>query len=118
MSVRLEKIANLIKEELSLIFLHKIQDPDLGLLTITKVKVSPDIRIAKVYFSIYQKENREKILEKINDLKGFIRGQLAQKVKIRYVPELNFYVDDTMDYVEKIEDLFKKIHENDNKRDE
>lgn len=118
MSIRREKIEHLIKEELSLIFLHKLQDPELGLLTITKVTVSPDVSIAKVYFSVYQKENREMILEKVNDLKGLIRGQLSQKVKLRHTPELNFYIDDTLDYVEKIENLFKKLHENDKQSDE
>ena len=113
MSVRQEKIETLIKEELSLIFLHKIQDPKLGLITITKVKVSPDIRVAKVYFSALQKENREGILEKVNSINGLIRSQLAQKIRLRYVPELHFYVDDTMDYVEKMENIFKKIHEDD-----
>lgn len=113
MSIRKEKIEHLIKEELSLIFLHKLQDPELGLLTITKVTVSPDVSIAKVYFSVYQKENREMILAKVNDLKGLIRGQLSQKVKLRHTPELHFFIDDTLDYVEKMEDLFKKLHEDD-----
>jgi ribosome-binding factor A len=118
MSIRKEKIEHLIKEELSLIFLHKLQDPELGLLTITKVTVSPDVSIAKVYFSVYQKENREMILEKVNDLKGLIRGQLSQKVKLRHTPELHFFIDDTLDYVEKMEDLFKKLHEDDKQSNE
>jgi len=118
MSIRREKIENLIKEEISLIFLYKIQDPELGLITITNVKVSPDIRIAKVYFSVYDKDKREMILEKINELNGFIRSQLASKIKLRFVPELNFYIDDTLDYVEKMENLFKKIHRDDNQENE
>ncbi len=118
MSIRKEKIEHLIKEELSLIFLHKLQDPELGLLTITKVTVSPDVSIAKVYFSVYQKESREMILEKVNDLKGLIRGQLSQKVKLRHTPELYFFIDDTLDYVEKMEDLFKKLHEDDKQSNE
>lgn len=119
MSVRLDKVASLIKEEISLIFLYKIQDPALGLITITNVKISPDLKVAKVYISIYQKEKREELLQKVNDIKGFIRTQLAQRVKnLRFVPELNFYIDDTLDYVEKIDGLFKEIHKNDNKKDE
>ena len=113
MSVRQEKIEMLIKEELSLIFLHKIQDPKLGLVTISKVKVSPDVRVAKIYFSVLQREKRDDILKKVNNLNGLIRSQLAQKVRLRYMPELHFYIDDTMDYVEKMENIFKKIHEDD-----
>lgn len=118
MSIRREKIEHLIREELSLIFLHKIQDPEIGLLTITKVKVSPDVGVAKVYFSVFEKEKRESILEKVNELKGSIRGILSQKVKLRHTPELHFYIDDTLDYVEKMENLFKKLHEDDKQSDE
>ena len=119
MSIRLEKVSRLIKEEISLIFLHKVQDPALGLLTITGVKVSPDLRNAKVYISIYQKEKRDELLQKVNDIKGFIKGQLANRIKnLRFVPDLTFYIDDTLDYVEKMDGLFKEIHKNDNKSDE
>lgn len=112
-SFRLNKVAGLIKDELSLIFLHKIQDSELGLITITSCKVSPDLRHARVYLSVYDKEKRLKVLEKVNELKGWIRSQLAGRIQIRFVPELAFYIDDTMDYVEKIEGIFKKIHASD-----
>lgn len=116
MSVRLEKVATLIKEEISLIFLHKIQDPALGLITVTNVKVSPDLKNARVYLSVYEREKREQIMEKVEELSSFIRGQLAGRIKhLRSVPELQFFIDDTLDYVEKMDNLFKKIHEDDNK---
>jgi len=119
MSVRLDKVASLVKEEISLIFLHKIQDPSLGLITITSVKVSPDLKNAKVYISIYNKEKRDELLQKVNDIKGFIKSQLAQRIKnFRFIPDLAFYIDDTLDYVEKMDGLFKEIHKNDNKNNE
>ncbi len=115
MSIRLEKIAELIKEELSLIFLYKIQDPSLGMLTVTSVKVTPDLKNARVYISILEKENKEEKINKLNKIKGYIRGQLASKVNhLRNIPDLDFYLDDTLDYVEKIENIFKKIHKDDN----
>jgi len=117
-SIRLEKVSRIIKEEISLIFLHKIQDPELGLVTITNVKLTPDLKLAKVYVSIFDKEKRESCLEKITELRGMVRGELARKITLKTVPELMFYIDDTLDYVEKMEGLFKKIHENDNKEDE
>lgn len=115
-SVRLEKVAHLIKDELSLIFLHKIQDPHIGIITVTNLKVSPDLRHARVYLSVYDKEKRPLVLEKVNEMKGWIRSQLAGRIQIRFVPELDFFIDDTLDYVEKMEGLFKKIHENDNEK--
>lgn len=114
MSVRIEKIAHMIKEEVSLIFLHKLKDPAFSILTITDVKVTPDLKIAKIYVSVFEKEKRELVLGKINAINKTIRTILAQKINIKSVPELHFYIDDTIDYVEKIENLFKKISENDN----
>ena len=116
-SFRVDKVASLIKDELSLIFLHKIQDSNLGLITVTNLKISPDLRHARVYLSVYDKEKRPEVLEKVNELKGMIRSELAGRIQIRFVPELDFFIDDTLDYVEKIEGIFKKIHENDNKKD-
>lgn len=112
-SYRLDKVAHLIKDELSLIFLHKIQDSNLGIITVTNLKVSPDLRHARVYLSVYNKEKRPEVLDKVNELKGWIRSQLAGRIQIRFVPELDFFIDDTLDYVEKMEGLFKKIHAED-----
>jgi len=113
MSHRIDKVEHLIKEEISLIFLHKLQDPAFGLVTITSVKVSPDLKIAKVYISVFQKENRTLVLEKAETISGYIRTQLAHRIRLRFTPELKFFIDDTLDYVEKIEGLIKKIHQND-----
>ena len=68
--------------------------------------------------SVFEKEKREEVLEKVNSKMGFIRSELASRIRIKFTPELKFFLDDTLDYVEKIEGLIKKIHENDNKGDE
>lgn len=116
MSHRIDKIENLIKEEISLIFLLKLQNLDSSLVTITHVRVSADLKIAKVYVSIFEKDRREEVFEKIKSKTKFIRSELASRITIKFVPELKFFLDDTLDYVEKIEELIKKIHENDDKK--
>ena len=116
MSHRIDKIEHLIKEEISLIFLYKMDDPALSLITITNVKVSPDLKMVKIYLSVFDKGKREIVLEKVKASTGYIRSALAQRIKIRYVPELKFFIDDTIDYVEKIENLIKKIHDDDDKQ--
>ncbi len=116
MAYRLEKISHLIKEEMSLIFLQKLQDPTFGLVTITNVKVSADLKIAKIYISVMKKEKRDVVMEKVNSINGLLRNQLAQRIKIKFVPELKFFIDDTLDYVEKINYLIKKIHETDDNK--
>lgn len=117
MSFRLEKISKLIKEEISLIFLHKIQDTSIGLVTVTKVVISPDLRNAKIYLSVFPNDKRESSVTKVNEMHGFIRTELAARMTTRYVPDLKFLLDDSADYVEHIDTLLKKIHENDNQTD-
>lgn len=116
MSYRIDKVEHLIKEEISLIFLHKLSNMDLGFVTITNVRVSPDIKTAKIYLSVLEKEKRELVLDKIEAKKGYIRTELAHRVRIKFIPELKFFLDDTLDYVEKIEGLIKKIHEDDDNK--
>lgn len=116
MSYRIDKVEHLIKEEISLIFLHKLSDMDLGFVTITNVRVSPDLKLAKIYLSVLEKEKRELVLDKIDHKKGFIRTELAHRIRIKFIPELKFFLDDTLDYVEKIEGLIKKIHEEDDNK--
>jgi ribosome-binding factor A len=114
MSHRIDKVEHLIKEEISLIFLHKLSNLDLGFITITNVRLSPDLKIARIYLSVLEKEKRSLVLDKIEDKKGYIRTELAHRIRIKFIPELKFFLDDTLDYVEKIEGLIKKIHEDDN----
>ncbi len=116
MSHRIDKVEHLIKEEISLIFLHKLSDMNLGFVTITNVKLSPDLKIARIYLSVLEKEKRALVLDKIEVKKGYIRTELAHRVRMKFIPELKFFVDDTLDYVEKIEGLIKKIHEDDNNK--
>ncbi|NWF50181.1 MAG: 30S ribosome-binding factor RbfA [Ignavibacteriaceae bacterium] len=116
MSHRIDKVESLIKEEISLIFLYKFHEPSLGLVTVTNVKVSADLRIAKIYVSVLEKEKRTAAMDLINSKNGFIRSELASRVRIKFIPELKFFLDDTLDYVEKIEDIFKKIHEEDDNK--
>ncbi|MCL4549124.1 MAG: 30S ribosome-binding factor RbfA, partial [Bacteroidetes bacterium] len=71
----------------------------------------------KVYLSVYEKDKRNDVLKRVNEIKGMIRSELASRIKMRFVPELHFFIDDTLDYVEKIEGLFKKIHSEDKTND-
>jgi ribosome-binding factor A len=120
MSRRTERVEKLIKEEISLIFLHKLkdklQDSEIGFVTVTDVKVSADLKIAKIYISVLDRKKREAVLEKIKLKTGLVRSLLASRIRIKFTPELKFFIDDTLDYVEKIEGLIKKIHEDDDNK--
>ena len=114
MGHRVARLESQIKDELSMIMLLRYHDREFGLITITSVKLSPDLKVAKVYFSVFDKEQRKNALEKITAEIPAIRHELASKIRVRFMPELRFFVDDTSDYVEKIEGLLKQIHKNDN----
>ena len=117
---RIDKVEKLLKEELSNIFLFKLKNSSIGFITITNVKATPDLKKAKVYLSVFDKNKREFVLGKVKRQLKAIRSELASRISLKYCPELDFYIDDTQDYVEKIENLIKKVHsqsdrENDNK---
>ena len=107
-SKRQLQVAELIKEELAKLIQHKFNGliPK-RLLTITIVRMSSDLSIAKVYLSIFPSTDCDKIIKEINNNVVKIRYELGKVVRndLRIVPELVFYVDDSLDYVEKIEKL-------------
>jgi ribosome-binding factor A len=115
-SYRADKVEQLIKQQISNIFLQKLSDQQLGFVTVTNVKVSPDLKIAKIYISVLEKEKRHFVLDKLEYNVGQIRTELANRIRIKFVPELKFFIDDTLDYVEKIEGLLSKIHKENDKR--
>lgn len=111
-SYRVDKVEKLIKEEISNILLQKMIEPELGFITVTNVKVSADLKIAKIYLSVLEKEKRVLALDRVNLKIKQIRTELAHRIYLKFVPELKFFLDDTLDYVEKIEGLIEKIHKN------
>ena len=112
-SHRIDKVEQLIKKEVSSIFLYKIQQPELGFITITNVKVSPDLKMAKIYLSVLEKEKRALVLDRIDNKTKFIRTELAHRISLKFVPEIKFFIDDTLDLVEKIEGLIDRIRKED-----
>lgn len=115
-SYRVDKVEKLIKEEISYILLHKFQDMELGFITVTNVKVSPDLKVAKIYLSVLEKEKRDFVLDRLNYRIGQIRTELAHRIRIKFIPEIKLFLDNTLDYVEKIEGLLNEIQrQNDNK---
>lgn len=104
------RISRLIQKDLGEILQHSGRDWTPGaLITVTKVYVTTDLSIARVYLSIFGKDARE-VLNLIEMKAGEIRKQLGMRVKnqLRHVPELRFFIDDSLDYIENIESLLKK----------
>ena len=119
MSVRSEKVGSLIKEELGMLFQRNFSMTEYGFLTVTDVVMSPDLKVAKVYVSIFSSEERKKkCFTKLEAQKQSIRSMLGHAVRLRYTPEIIFYLDETLDRAMKLEGIFHKIHEDESKKEE
>ena len=113
-SKRQKQVGQLVMEELSIIFQREgFNIVDGGMVSISKVAVTPDLLEARVYLSFFQVKDPAKLLHTIKERSWDIRKQLGNRVKdqLRRVPDLVFYNDDTLDYVFKMEELFKKIND-------
>lgn len=107
---RLDRINEELKKEISHIITFDIKDPNLtGLISITKVKTTPDLKYARVYISIINEKNKKESLRILKKSSGYIRTEVAKKLNMRYTPELVFEFDDAIEYGSKIDELIKKV---------
>ena len=109
-TTRQNKISRLIQKELSEIFLLQTKAMHGVLVSVSVVRISPDMSYARVYLSIFPSGKSEEIIKNINDNTKSIRFELGNRVRhqLRIIPELMFFVDDSLDYVEKIDKLLKE----------
>ncbi|MBW1972113.1 MAG: 30S ribosome-binding factor RbfA [Deltaproteobacteria bacterium] len=111
---RAKRVGVLIQEELSRILLKETGDPRLKSVTITEVKMSKDLRIAKIYFTTMgNKQEKTKSLTALKKAGGYLKHQMGEKLELRYMPELFFYIDESLEYGEHIENLLKEVLKDD-----
>jgi ribosome-binding factor A len=116
---RQKQVAGVILKELNEIFLRMgLNMVEGGMVSIASIKITPDLFDARVYLSFFQVKDSEAALEKIKERSSEIRGDLGKKVRhqLRSIPQLTFYIDDTLDYVFKIETLLDNIKKEDKKQ--
>lgn len=93
---------------------QELKDPLIGMTTVTSIKLTDDLKSARVYVSIIGGENaRENTLRGLERATPWIRMELGHRMDLKYVPNLKFYYDETMDYAENIQSLLRKIHSKD-----
>ena len=108
---RSEKVADLIQKEISQMLVKSIKDPRIGFVTITKVSVSDDFRLAKVYFSVAGTvKERERSMKGLDSAKGYVRKELGRRIRLRYTPEIMFQFDPSIEYAIHMEELIQSIH--------
>jgi len=109
-SKRQQRISRLLQKDLGEIFQHEVRNLSKGaMITVTKVNVTSDLAISRVYLSIFGTEDKLALLEKIKDHKNEIKYKLGNRIRhqLRVVPDLEFYEDDSLDYIDNIDRLLK-----------
>ncbi len=114
-SRRQRQVAELVHRELSQILLFEAKDPRVTDITITDVEVTADLQLARVYFTVIGgEEQTQEALDGLLHAKGYLRSQLAGRLELRLTPDLDFEVDRSAVYAQRIEALLEQIAQNDN----
>lgn len=111
MSVKTQRIGSNFVKEISYIIMEEVKDPDIKFVTITGCDVTNDLSYAKVYFTVLNKEYKEKTITALNRAADFIEIELSKRVDIRKMPNISFHYDESIEYGENIERKIKEINE-------
>ena len=107
---RLGRIDEELKKEISNIINYELNNPKItGLISVTRAKITPDLKYAKVYVSILNSKNVKDTLANLKRSSGFIRSEIAKRINLRITPEIIFVLDDSMEYGAKIDQILKEI---------
>jgi ribosome-binding factor A len=110
---RSQRVSDLLREEIADIIFFKLKDPRIGFMTVTGVDVTDDLKIAIVYVSILKEEEKQSTLEVLHAAKSFIRSELSKRLKMKFIPSIDFRLDTSAEYGSRIEQLLHEIKEKD-----
>lgn len=114
---RVRKVEIAIQKELGEILQREIKDPRIGFVTVTKVKVTPDLRIANIYISIYDSdEEKEQSIKGLESAKKYIRSLLGKRLDLKFTPEIKFFFDESIEEGIRISKLISEIKEKEGKK--
>ena len=110
MSVRIARLRELFKEEISIILQREMKDPRIGFVSITDVELSQDLRHAKVFVSILgDAEAKTKTMAGLGNARGFVRKELGRRIRLRYTPEVMFRLDDSIERGVRVQRLLRQV---------
>jgi ribosome-binding factor A len=111
-SHRAERVADLIRQELSKLLERDVKDPRVGFVTVTRVELTRDLRSARVAVTVLGEDPQKKdSLKGLSAAQGFLRHELAQRLGLRYTPQLAFHLDEALESEQRIEELLRQIRE-------
>ncbi len=114
---RADKVAEALKKEISSIIQFELKDPRLGFITVTRLILTTDLRYAKVYYSILGSEPQKKnTIDALESARGYMRKLVGERVKLRFVPEIIFKLDKSVEYSIHIQEELEKIKKEDESR--
>ena len=117
--LRIEKLQELIKQEMSKMLLREIKDPRIGFVTVTDVEMTGDLREAKIYVSVMGDEKKvQDTLKGLKSALGFIRREIGKRIRLRFTPEISFALDTSLDYSEHIQKILLDIEKEGTNKDE
>ncbi len=117
--LRVEKVQELMKQEVSQMILRELKDPRIGFVTVTQVELTGDLREAKIYVSIMGSEQQIKdCWQGLQSALGFIRREIGRRIRLRYTPEISFALDKSLDYSAHIQELLLKIKTEEQQKEE
>lgn len=109
MRFRQRRVGDQLREHLAQLLMHEVKDPGLGFVTVTEVRMSPDLAHARVYVSVLgDAAQREQSLESLGRAAGYLRTEVGRRMRLRHTPLLNFVADDTLDRSDRIEELLRQ----------
>lgn len=109
-TIKLERINNNLKKEISYILANDVKDSNIRFVTVTAVKTSSDLSYAKVYITVLNEEYKSDTLKALKSAKGYIKKELATRIQIRQIPNLDFVYDESINYGNSIENIINEIH--------
>jgi ribosome-binding factor A len=110
MKYRRERMQDVLREEISIIVQQEIKDPGLGFITIIDVRMTEDLKFAKVYYSVYgSDEEKEQTAEALKRAKSYVRHLVGERVRMKYTPEITFVYDTDQERAARIDDILKKV---------
>lgn len=110
---RSQRVSDLLREEVADIIFFKLKDPRIGFLTVTGADVTDDLKIAIVYVSILKEEERKSTLDILQSARSFIRSELSKRLKMKFIPSIDFRLDTSAEYGNRIEQLLQEIRKKD-----
>lgn len=115
MAYRPERLAEVIKKEVSKLMRDELKDPRIGFATVTSVEVSSDLRHVKIFVSVYGSDKeRQTTMAALQRAQGFVRNELGRRIRIRHAPEVIFKLDESIDHGLKVMELLEKIKKEEN----